>query len=491
MDDADRLAHEVLSKHRALGRYPRDQVQRLAALATSSDEAVAQAATRALFSSLVEPLADSFQGDAVTFYNQLFAQVIDICRATERGRELDRQLHAFRLTSEQLLRLRAERLRQTRRCTRNDPDVKLAVVLSRVTLGADVAITSVMIERLLTELPGAEIVLVGSRKARELFGGERRIAFHEIDYDRGGTLLERLLSWPNVLASVCERTGLLKREEFLILDPDSRLTQLGMLPVIDSADDPQGINYLFFPSREYGSETTSSIAELASDWLNEVFGGKGVTLPKLWLLPPDREAASARLRSLRCGGRSRPVVTLNFGIGGNPLKRLGAGFERGLITSLLECGARIIFDRGSGQRADAVIGSLERRGRDRPIRMIEVTEENQVGLFTTDWQDCDLIIWRGRVGLLAALIEGSDLYIGYDSLGQHIAAALGTPCIDVMTGYACLRTVERWRPTGPKAAHVIPIDTPTMNQEEVLARVMRCASQLVTLDYTPTDRSPT
>jgi ADP-heptose:LPS heptosyltransferase len=60
-----------------------------------------------------------------------------------------------------------------------------------------------------------------------------------------------------------------------------------------------------------------------------------------------------------------------------------------------------------------------------------------------------------RVGLLAALISASDLYIGYDSAGQHIAAASGTPCIDIFAGYESPRIIDRWRPTGPGTPTVI------------------------------------
>ena len=67
----------------------------------------------------------------------------------------------------------------------------------------------------------------------------------------------------------------------------------------------------------------------------------------------------------------------------------------------------------------------------------------------------DLLVWNGRIGLLAALIGESDLYIGYDSAGQHIAAALGVPCIDVMAGFSSPRMIDRWRPTGPAETRVI------------------------------------
>ena len=64
-------------------------------------------------------------------------------------------------------------------------------VLSRVTLGADVAVTSVLMAAAKRRFPHAEIVFVGPRKNYELFAGDTRIHHAEVDYRRGG-LRERL-----------------------------------------------------------------------------------------------------------------------------------------------------------------------------------------------------------------------------------------------------------------------------------------------------------
>ena len=48
-------------------------------------------------------------------------------------------------------------------------------VLSRVTLGADVAVTSVLLDAAKRRFPHAEIVFVGPRKNYELFAADPRI----------------------------------------------------------------------------------------------------------------------------------------------------------------------------------------------------------------------------------------------------------------------------------------------------------------------------
>jgi ADP-heptose:LPS heptosyltransferase len=85
-------------------------------------------------------------------------------------------------------------------------------------------------------------------------------------------------------------------------------------------------------------------------------------------------------------------------------------------------------------------------------------------------------VWNGRIGLLASLIGHSDLYIGYDSAGQHIAAALGVACIDVMAGFSSPRMLDRWRPTGPAETRVIDAQNSALEEtlsqsREMLGRV--------------------
>jgi hypothetical protein len=46
------------------------------------------------------------------------------------------------------------------------------------------------------------------------------------------------------------------------------------------------------------------------------------------------------------------------------------------------------------------------------------------------------------------LIGVSGLYIGYDSLGQHLAAAVAQDVIGVCAGYRSDLFPERWKPLG-------------------------------------------
>lgn len=495
-DTPSALAAEFLCQHRASGTYRRESIERLASLACAPDDnkpkETAQAATRALFTALIEPLADSFEPRAVTLYNRVFAQLIQHCRQSAAGAALDEALRRFGLLTEGDLLTRAEQLRYLRpfdwranyRADRNNHStdavrerIKSVLVLSRVTIGADVAITSVVFERLMREFPNARLTLVGNPKAEEIFGGNARLGFAAIGYQRAGSLTARLLSWLDVLACVGALSDGLRDDEVLLVDPDSRLTQLGLLPLgkpesfaLNAATGiktPLAENYLFFPSRELGGAARHSLSELTAIWLNTVFGERGggaaTITPRLWLKDRDRQRAEQLVRRFRQPDR-RPVITINFGVGDNPRKRVAGDFEEQLVGRLMAAGARIILDKGVGEaetrRAEAVMRAAQQSSyQNRPVKVLAVDEAGIESRLQEAKMDADLLVWSGRIGFLAALISQSDLYIGYDSAGQHLAAALGVPCLDIFAGYSAPRMLDRWRPTGRAATRVIAVDT--------------------------------
>lgn len=494
---AEQLVAEFLSEYHKSGGYARGHVARLAELAASEDDQVAEPATRAFFTSLVEQLADSFQPDAVTLYNRAFAQVIQTCRRNPGAALLDNNLKRFGLRSEEALIARADALRLVSNLTpsRSYDRLQRVIVLSRVTLGADVAITSVILERLKRTLPGAGIVLAGGAKAAQLFGGDPKVSFKEIGYSRAGTTIARLLTWVDLLECVRELTHGLQRTEYLIVDPDTRLTQLGLLPITRASEKPQRApasghhrvttapewgDYLFFPSREFGSATSQSLGELTSAWLDQVFGEALATYPRVSPSDDDLDAARWLVKRMK-----RPIIAINFGVGENQLKRVGGDFEASVVAHLIREGATIILDKGAGEdeisRADAVIAQatqIEREGRR--VRAVEVDEQYLMQAPSAQEPDAEILVWNGRIGLLAALISQSDLYIGYDSAGQHIAAALGVPCIDVFAGFSSSRMLERWRPTGEAETRVLPIDRDNgANPSDVVANVLRHADELL------------
>ena len=350
---------------------------------------------------VAEGLADRFEPALCDTYAALFSEAL---AAVEP--ELDAQV---------LL----ARYRKIRQAKPPAPPVRTPVrnvfVLSRVTLGADVAITSIILNAAKQRFPDARIFLVGSRKSWELFEADPGIEHLPVAYPRGGSLRERFDACRGLRRS-------LSQPESITIDPDSRLTQLGLAPVCADED------YYFFESRAYGADGDESLGTLTTRWVAETFGVEGsraYIAPKQWV-----------------GGQ--PAITVSFGVGENPAKRIGDPFEAELLAALARKGVLVLIDKGAGgEEAERVERALPR----------------------ADHIRC----WEGSFAGFASAIAGSRLYIGYDSAGQHVAAACGVPLVSIFAGFPTTRMLERWRPTGPGPIEVVRVDNPDPNQVLELA----------------------
>jgi len=352
------------------------------------DEFVARAATRALFGVVIERLGDLFEPSLCEVYARLFSHVI--ARALPEYAPED-------------LLLRYKRMRAVRRFPGGE--VRKVYVLSRVTLGADVAVTSVALAAAKERFPGAEICLVGPAKNAELFATDSSIISVPISYGRGSLLRERLLAAVELQSTVDEIGA-------IVIDPDSRLTQLGLIPVCDDA------RYFFFESRAFGGESNASLSSLTAEWVAEVFH---ISPPETFVAPPSRPKIAD--------------VAVSWGVGENGSKRVAGDFEFEVLSNLLKQGKSIVLDRGAaGEETDRVNALFERLG----------APEN-------------LHLHDGSYGSFAGHIVNSELFVGYDSAGQHVANAAGIPLVSVFAGYACARTLARWSPDRA-TSHVMAVD---------------------------------
>jgi len=379
------VAHEVLQACLA-GAPPKELPRAL----------LEEACGKALFSILVEGLADRFEPALCDAYARLFAQAV---------------AHVYPEEHPAALVARYQRVRRARAVTGRPHRI---VVLSRVTLGADVAVTSVIMAAARRRFPHAELLFAGPRKNYDLFAGDSHVHHAAVEYRRGG-LRERLC----VRERLCE---LLADPETLVLDPDSRLTQLGMLPVCPEE------RYHLFDSRAYGAETGRALPELAAGWAAETLGVKGA---RPYVALGRRPAV-------------HPYVAVNLGVGENAAKRLPDPFEERLLGLLAGCGMPIVLDKGGSE--------------EEAVRVERAAERSRA----------EVTFWEGSFAGFAAIIEGSRLYVGYDSAGQHVAAACGVPLISIFAGFPAPRMFERWRPVG-ESCRVIRVDRPDV--EGTLERV--------------------
>jgi ADP-heptose:LPS heptosyltransferase len=77
-------------------------------------------------------------------------------------------------------------------------------------------------------------------------------------------------------------------------------------------------------------------------------------------------------------------------------------------------------------------------------------------------------VWAGSFAGFAERIAASHLYIGYDSAGQHVAAACGVPLISIFAGYPVERMFYRWRPVGERCRVIRVYD---QNLQQILGRL--------------------
>jgi len=324
------------------------------------DRAIAEDDGRALLSIVVERLADLFEPRLADVYERLFRQVIE------------------RITPELVPRLHITRSRAF------PASVERVYVLSRITLGADVAVTSVLLDAAKRRYPSAEIVFVGPWKNYELFEADPRIRYREVSYTRGGTLADRLRT-----------SASLWFDDGIVIDSDSRLTQLGLISVCD----PE--RYFFFSSRSYGVDNDRRLPDLASQWADD-------PQARPYIAPSTFTGPAADM-------------TVSLGVGENAAKRLTDDFERELLQMLVATGATVLIDKG---------GSPEERSR--------VERAMLPGMVAHD----------GAFAPFAAQIARSKLFVGYDSAAGHVASACGIPLISIAKGFVSDRMAARWRPLG-------------------------------------------
>lgn len=465
--EARRAADLIIDFHRERGESLRDAVTLLCEITADENREVARAGVRVLFPALIERLNDSFAPEACGLYDRIFAQVIDFYRRLPQARDFDDALRGFGLMRESDLLARKSAIRHSRPSIipekRHQSSIRKVLLLSRVTIGADVAVTSVIIAKLRALLPGAEFVLLGSAKLHELFGGEPHARIRGVGYERGGEVLSRLKSWIGVVEAVKEELKDLRPDEFLLIDPDSRLTQLGLLPLVKDER-----NYLFFESRSYqGAKTADddkprSIGRLASCWANEVFGVTVETFPYVALPVEHRDFGRGAVEKLRRAGASR-VTVVSFGVGGNQNKRVSEEFEIETVNRLIK-ESTIILDKGATdeerEQVNRVVAALRVAGRT----VIEINERGPAGAISSAKIEADAITWDGGLGAFAGLIAASDRYVGYDSAGQHIAAALRIPTLTIFVNSGSPAFAERWRPYGPGIIEVLNVESKNIPQ---------------------------
>ena len=289
--------------------------------------------------------------------------------------------------------------------------------------------------------PGAEIVFIGPEVARPLAEG-LGARFVAAGYVRRGGLMERLLAWIPLRDAIRAEAAGLARGQWMLIDPDTRLTQLGLL-----APGPEHA-YRRLPSREVVGPAT--LAEIARTWLARALGAAPPPPAPLPLRPVDA-AWSRRLRAaLATAGR--PVVAVGFGTGGASTKRIGGALRGGNGPARCSRGARASCCRAASTRPSAgrpgtSAPRSRRRASGSPICPRARCVEGMDG--------ADVVTWAADAGAFLAAVAACDAHLGYDSAGGHVAAALGVPTLTAFVEASGPRHARRWTPSGPGPVHVV------------------------------------
>ena len=351
----------------------------LESISLSEVRAFGEERPAAFFRDVVEALADSFEPANVAVYERLMSAwgLFPAATATDVPAQVD-----------------------------------LVYVLSRVTLGADIKITSLILDTMKRRFPEARIVFVGGRKSAELFEADNCVEHFDAQYPRTGPVSARI-AWGHQLGVRLEGA------RRIVVDPDSRMTQLGLVPVCE----PE--NYFHFPSRSY--HCSDNLTELTNRWLYLKFGVTGTAYVAPQTVAVDGE---------------RPRVAVSLGVGENESKRIPGDFEANLIRKLGATYRTIWVDRGAGgEEARRVTAAVAASGVSDRVRF-----------------------WEGSFAGFVSVILQSDFYVGYDSAGQHAAAAAGVPLIAIFKGAASEIFRKRWAPRGRGERTVLNADEFTTDQ---------------------------
>lgn len=450
-----------MERHRE-GQFASDALDFIIDAAISDERPQAKVGTNILFGHVIEPLSDAFLVQDREALHKVVAHLISRIRILSKAKPLHEKLDRWGLSDEAALLKRMERISSPKQFDAESiGKVKKIFVLSRVTLGADVLLNSPVIDKMRKRFPGAEIVLLCSQKNGLLLkGNQPEVRVHHLQYGRRDVLLERFLKWLNVIhaleSETCEPG---QEEDYIIVNTDSRLLQSGLLPLLSPGSEDR--RYFFWePSVHRETWEGTSQAEDLLQWLQATFGTESKAekiYPTINFLPRDDAFADKVYERLNSAGKAF-VVSMSLGVGGNQEKRVRyrseivSRFEKSVIQKLLSDGVILILDRGCGKEEFDQADTLMRTVRDMGIETAEVTEKSPelIGVRRSEAKSRDvrLLVYQGGVSKFAALINLSNLYIGYDSLGQHVAGALGRDVIAVFAGYHSELFPQRWRPLG-------------------------------------------
>lgn len=414
-------------------------IDQLCRLALSDFAEQADLALHALYGTIIEGLSNDFSSRGMQVCAQVLARMVCCLAPTTAGRAMHELLQTLDLGIEDDLVARYHRLLAAPPLSRPAmAKIRHILLPSRVTIGADVVVTGVLAQRLARAMPQAEILVAGPAHVPKVFHAIPRLRHLPLAYDRHGSMADRITVWTDLQRLVAKEQKGLNANEVLVVDTDSRLTQLGLLPLATPAATR------LFPSREdVANGTTTSLPELANRWCDHMFGPDQHVWPMVSFAPRHNMEAE-RYTAGRAGAF---FLVISLGVGNNEAKRIPNPFEERLLLTLLEeKNTLILLDSGTQdagrQRVEALLAVCRSHGLNTAFLHEEELATRQPPFLH------GVVGFRGSIGALGAMIGQADGFFGYDSCCQHIASALDTPAVIAFAGAPNTRFLARWHSQG-------------------------------------------
>jgi ADP-heptose:LPS heptosyltransferase len=454
----------------------------LCEMSEADDSDWGQAVTSALFRGIIEGLCDDFTPNGAETCLNVLVSILAYIRQKQTCRTLDRLLNeaGYHETSELVSRYKRIQTNSAISSTKRRK-IRKIIILSRVTAGADIAITSNIIHRLNNSFPEAELVIIGPIHLAEMFNQIDATRVVPFLYKNDGTLFDKMTNWPDLLKIVHNEHHNFCKGEVLLFDPDTRLSQLGLLPLLDEE------NSFYFPSRTagYNDNSQQNLSTLTNKWLDTLLEER-VSLAPLAMFDDLHGTYTNLAENLKQNG-CKQLITINFGVGNDPRKKITPLFEADLIKGLLAIPDTIIM-------LDTGRGDDEQQVTNQHLKILAELNYNTLKI------DADslaaekinlrhgVVSYRGSLCGLGKLIKVSDCFIGYDSCGQHIANAADTPAIIIFAGAPSTRFISRWAPknSANKTISVLPNQVFDKRELDILLKkVLLAVKKVLTFQLHP------
>lgn len=412
---------------------------RLADAADDDDPARCSAGIRALFAGVIEPLGDGFSAAGRELYGLIFARIL--WRCCQRREALANALSHTGIADQQALHQRyLHLLHQPRPCPERANTI---LVLSRVTVGADVLLTTILLQHLHQRYPDADLVVAGDPKLGALIGDLPGVRVAGMRYARRGPLGKRLGAWLALRDIAAD-----ERPDFIVA-ADSRLDQLGLLPVAD-------VPVWLWPTLRNDDDRERTLAQQLDAACAADFGTTPGVTPALGLA----SVATASGSALKAALGEAPIVAVKLDHGGNPAKALPRPGEIKVLKQLERLGWRILIDRGFGDEefaaSDALMAELDWQPHDL-TDLVDGSGTPIDDLTPNSLASAQVIRFHGSIAGWAAAVGNCQLALSYDSVGQHLAAAMSVPTVVIFTGHPHSDFTTAWTPARGPDDHAVVI----------------------------------